>query len=539
MQSPDPVSLGIAWDRLISIADEMMMALIRTAFSTVVRESYDLSCILFDAKGRSIAQGSYSVPSFIGTAPLTLGHMLAKYPPDSLRPGDVLATNDPWWGTGHVYDICVARPVFRGDRLVGYTMSVTHLPDIGGMGLSATAKDVHEEGLRLPVSKLLIGGERNAELFELLRMNVRAVDQVIGDIDANISCNGLGGRLLLEFLEEFGVDDLTPLADAILDSSERAMREKIAAIPDGRYRSEIRSEAWQPPLRLACQVTVAGEEIGIDFQGTDGWVPAGVNVPLCYTRALSLYAVKCLTVPKIPNNEGATRPVRVAAPEGSILNALPPAPTGGRHVHGHLVPGLVFHALAQALPDLVPADPGMFDVVNFQGRHADGSDLSTVYFASGGNGATDGKDGDAATPAPSNMAGVPIEVWEANTSVSVRRKTLLADSGGAGRWRGGLGQDVTMRNDTGHPLTVSCFALRTQFPPAGVQGGGPGARRQTLVNGQEVPPRARIVLAPGDHVSFLQAGGGGYGPPEQRDPVAERRDRDAGFVGVAEAAGGR
>ena len=514
MQSPDPVTLGIAWDRLISITDEMMMALIRTAFSTVVRESYDLSCILFDAKGRSIAQGSYSVPSFIGTAPLTLGHMLAKHPPETLRPGDVLATNDPWWGTGHVYDICVMRPVFRGDRLVGYTMSVTHLPDIGGTGLSATARDVHEEGIRLPVVKLLAAGEPNRDIWDLLRMNVRAVEQVIGDIDANISCNGLGGRLLLEFLDEFGIDDVTPLADAILDASERAMREKIAAIPDGTYRHEILSEAWEPPVRMAVQVTVKGDTVDVTFDGTDSWVPAGVNVPYCYTRAMSLYAVKCLTVPKIPNNEGATRPIGVSAPEGSILNALPPAPTGGRHVHGHLVPGLVFSALAQAMPDAVPAQPGMFDVVNFQGRHADGSDLSTVYFASGGNGAVNGKAGDAATPAPSNMAGVPIEVWETNTSVSIRHKRLLAGTGGTGRWPGGAGQDVTMRNDTGNPLTISCFALRTKYPPQGIAGGGAGSLRSTLVEGEPVPPRARFTLKPGEHVSFVQAGGGGYGPAE-------------------------
>lgn len=324
MTAYDPIALGIQWDRLIAIADEIINALVRTSFSTNVRESYDLSCVVFDRHGRSIAQGAYSVPSFTGTAPATLAHMLSRFPPANLRPGDVIATNDPWMGTGHLFDVNVMQPVFRGDELVGYTMSITHLPDIGGAGFSATAREVFEEGLRLPIIRLARGGQVDETWIELIRTNVRVPEQTIGDLMANVTCTNVGARMLLEFMDEYGIDDLTPLADAILAQSERAIRDELRRIPAGVYANAIDIEGHAEPLRLACRITIADGEAHADFSGSSGAVPAAINVPLCYTRAMTCHAIKCLTTPKIPNNEGSVRPIRATAPEGSILNPLPP-----------------------------------------------------------------------------------------------------------------------------------------------------------------------------------------------------------------------
>lgn len=532
MTAIDPVSLGIMWDRLISITDEVLSALVRTSFSSNVRDSYDLSVLLFSANGMSLAQGTYSVPSFTGTGPATLQHMLRRFPPDVLRPGDVIVTNDPWLGTGHLYDINVMAPVFRRSRLIGYSMSITHLPDIGGRGFSATGRSVYEEGLRLPVCALVRQGAPNRELLELIRTNVRVPDHVAGDLNANVTCNAIAGRLVNEFMDEYRIEDLVPVSLQILDLSERAMRGRLHEIPDGRYDHRFQIEGEEARITLACAVTIDGDHCHIDFSGTDPAIDFGINVPLCYTRAFAAYAIKCLTTPMIPNNEGSFAPITVSAPEGCILNAQPPFPTGGRHIVGHFVTPLVMGALAQANVRDVPADAGMLNLMNFQGRHRSGRGVSNIYFASGGYGALEDLDGAACTPFPSNMTSTPIEVWEALTSTTIERKALLIDSGGAGRNRGGLGQDLVIRNDSGHPMTVSCLGARTEFPPLGIRGGKPGQRRQYRVNGEAVHPKGRYILQPGDVISATEPGGGGFGDPSERPPERVLEDVRAGLVTV-------
>ena len=467
----DVVSLGIMWDRLISLTDEILTSLVRSSFSTIVREGYDLSVVVLDPEGNAIAQGTYSLPAFTGTAAPTLEHMLRKFPPETLRPGDIIATNDAWIGTGHLFDITVMRPVFRRDRLVGYTMSITHLPDIGGIGYGASATDIFLEGLRLPICKLARAGKVDRFILDLIRTNCRVPDQTIGDVMANITCNEVGGRQLIEFMDDYGLDDLMPLSRAIRNQAEAAMREKIRAWPDGTYSYEADVEGIDEAIGLACTVTVEGDGVGIDFRGTSGCVSRGINVPFCYTRAMANYAIKCLTVPSIPNNEGAVAPITVAAPEGCILNALPPAPTGARHLVGHFVTPAVFNALAQAVPSMVQADCGMISDLNCQGIHRNGRPISTLYFAAGGFGALDDRDGAATTPGPSNMAVVPVEVWENLTSMTIERKELMADSGGAGAHRGGLGQETVMRNDRG---------LQRNVDMAGEVGMMPGCGREAL-----------------------------------------------------------
>ncbi|MDP6708305.1 MAG: hydantoinase B/oxoprolinase family protein [Alphaproteobacteria bacterium] len=526
----DAVSLGIMWDRLVSITDEILSALVRSSFSTIVRESYDLSVILLDAEGNSLAQGSYSVPSFTGTAAATLRHMLAKFPPETLSPGDVIATNDAWMGTGHLYDVNVARPVFKGDRIVGYTMSITHLPDIGGPGFGTSATEIYHEGIRLPISKLVEGGRINELLIEVIRNNVRVPEQVFGDLMANITCNEVGGRQVLEFLDEYGLADLKGLSRAVRGQAEQAIREKIRAMPDGVYENAIQLEGIDDPLTLACRIEVRGDDVALDFDGTSPAVARGINVPLCYTRAMSLYAVKCLTVPEMPNNEGATAPISLTAPEGSILNAQPPSPTGGRHIIGHFVVPLVFGALAEVAPQMVQADCGLMNTVTFQGVHQNGRPLSTLYFASGGFGALAGQDGAETRPGPSNMGVVPVEMWESLTSTTILKKHLLPDSGGPGASRGGLGQEVHFRNDTGTDMTLFCMAARTEFPALGLLGGEAGGKRRISLNDEAVHPKGTHTLPPGGRFTMREAGGGGFGAPAERPRALVQTDLERGLI---------
>jgi len=310
----DAVSLGIMWDRLVSIVDEIVSTLVRTSFSTIVNESYDLTCVILDAEANSIAQGTFSVPVFIGSAPITLGHMLKRYPADTLKPGDVIITNDPWLGTGHLYDITMVRPVFRKGRIVAYTLSITHLPDVGGSGFGSSAAEVYHEGIRIPICKLYEEGRLNELLMEIIRTNVRVPEQVIGDVMANVSCNEVGGREILTFIDEYGLDDLMALSRAIRDQSETAMRAKIRELGDGCYRNRIQVEGFDGPCEYVVRIDVKGDGVEFDFTGTSGCVRAAVNVPFCYTNAMALHAIKSLTLPNIPNNAGSVAPIKVFAP---------------------------------------------------------------------------------------------------------------------------------------------------------------------------------------------------------------------------------
>jgi len=528
----DAVSLKILWDRLVAIADEIVSTLVRTSFSIAVREGGDLSCVLFDGKGRQIAQGSYSLPSFCGTAPQTLRAFLAQHPPESLRPGDVIMSNDPWMGTGHLFDINVVRPVFRSGRIVGYTLSITHLPDIGGPGLSAGPTEVYAEGLRLPVVKLLRAGELNRELIEIIETNVRLPEQVIGDLMANVACNEVGGRALLEFMDEYGIEDLSALSEAINAQSERAMRDQIRAMPDGTWSNRVTIEGATGPIDLAVTVTIAGDEVTLDYTGTGAPVHAAINVPMCYTRAMSYYVLKALTIPSLPNNDGASRPVTIKAPEDCILNAQPPFPTGGRHSVGHFIVPTLLGAFAEALPDRVQADVAMMNVFNMSGWHRNGQRFASLFFISGGLGAMQGLDGRANTPAPSNMTVVPTEVWENLTSMTIESRVLRPDSGGPGEWRGGVGQEVAVRNDTGRPFSVGLLGQRTSFPAKGYAGGGEGALREYRLDGTPIDPKGRHDIPPGGRFVTFESGGGGYGDPKRRPPAKVLKDVQDGAVTV-------
>ena len=534
-RSFDAVSLGIMWDRLVALTDEIVSTLVRSSFSTIVYESYDLSCVVLDAETNSIAQGTFGIPAFIGSAPVTLRHMLKRFPADTLKPGDVIITNDPWLGTGHLFDITMMRPVFRRGRIVAYTMSITHLPDIGGTGFGSSATEVYQEGLRLPICKLYEAGQLNELIIEIVRTNVRIPEQVMGDIMANVSCNEVGGREVLAFMDEYGLEDLTQLSAAIRSQSEIAMRAKIREFKDGTYRNQISVEGFEGPVEFVVRVDVKGDNVEIDFDGTSGCVRAGVNVPFCYTNAMGLHAIKSLTLPSIPNNEGSVAPIKVSAPVGCILNAQPPFATGGRHAMGHFVTPLIYGALAEAAPDRVQADSGMMNLITFQGRRRDDRAFSCLYFASGGYGALENLDGWPTLPHPSNMAVVPVEIWETLTNMTVEHKRLLTDSGGAGKWRGGLGQEVVLRNDTGHPLTMLGMGNRTEFPARGQFGGGAGTLRVHAIDGKSTHAKGRIEVAPGQRITVIEAGGGGFGDCALRARSAVASDIADGLVSVEAA----
>ncbi|HEY2988346.1 MAG TPA: hydantoinase B/oxoprolinase family protein [Candidatus Binatia bacterium] len=525
----DPVTLEVIWNRLLSVANEQQDALIRTAFSTIVRESQDLACGVFDTQGRMIAQSITGTPGHINAMASSMPHFLAAFPREKLAPGDVLITNDPWMTAGQINDITITTPIFNDRRLVAFFANTCHAADIGGRILSAEAREVYEEGLRLPIMKLFERGEPNKILLQIIRANVRQPDEVVGDLYAQTACNDAGGRALLEMMKEFGLASINPAAEEIIRRSEAAVREKIRALPNGEWHSETWSDGFEEPIVIRCRVAVEDDEIVIDFAGSSPESAHGINVVLNYTHAYASFAVKAAVYPDIPHNEGSFRPVRVTAPPGSILNALEPAPVASRQAVGHFVPSAIFAALAGALPGrlLAPgADPIWLSV--WRGRQPS---FTLTIFQVGGTGARPTKDGLSAVGFPSGVAGVPAEVIESLSPLVMRRRELRADSGGAGAWRGGLGQftEFTSRSEGG--WSASCIVDRTKYPAPGLLGGKAGmAGELVLENGARPNPKAQVDMARGQAVHLNLPGGGGYGDPLSRDSELVRQDVIAGYV---------
>jgi N-methylhydantoinase B len=528
----DPATLEICWNRLIGVVNEQAAALMRTSFTSIVREAGDLSAGVFDRRGYMVAQAVTGTPGHINSMALAVKHILAAHPLETLSPGDVLITNDPWKTSGHLNDVTICTPVFRGVACVGFFASTCHTADIGGHVLSAEAREVYEEGLFIPILKLYEAGRPNETLTGLIRANVRVPDMVLGDFHAQTAGGAVGGERLLEFMAEFDLRDLEPLADEIIGRTEQAMRAAIRALRPGAYEYAITSDGFDEPITITVRCEVAGDELVIDYTGSSPASRRGINVVMNYTAAYTTYGVKVIVSPDIPNNEGAFRPLRITAPTGSILNVEPPAPVAARHVIGHFLPHVIAGALGQALPDRVMAE-GSANIwgVQVAGRDRGGRPFTHVFFASGGTGARAVKDGLNATAFPSGVLGTPVEVLENISPLLVERKALREDSGGAGQYRGGLGQTIAFRVRTDEPVTCSVLGDRTRRPARGFRGGEPGALGQVLVNGvAPVNPKQEILVPPGALVEVRLPGGGGYGPPSRRDPELEARDRREGYV---------
>lgn len=527
----DPIRLEVFWNRMVSIASEQAAALVNSSFSAVLGEMEDLSAAVFDDRGVMLAQSVQGAPGHLGSLSLGLKHFVRHFPPSDLRSGDVLITNDPWLVSGHKHDITVVTPVFRRGRLLGFSASNCHTVDIGGRIFSATAGEVLEEGLQIPMLKLFEAGSRNDTLYRLIEDNVRSPELVLGDLMAQVSANEVAARKLLAFMDECGLDGLRSLADAITSRTARVMRAAIARIPDGTYRDRVPLDGFDAPLTIAAAVTVTGDTLTVDFAGTSPQIGKGVNSVLNFTKAFTYYAIKCALAPDTPNNDGTFEPIRVVAPGGSIVNATYPAPVGGRHLVGLFIPFAVFGALAKVIPARVIADSSVLGAVTVRGRDAAGRPYVFTFFCSGGMGGRPTKDGLDTTAFPSNVANVPVEVMEQAAPLLVTRRALIPDSGGRGRYRGGAGQRIGLRLRVPTAATVSCMFERVTFPPRGFLGGEAGrATRVALARGRPVAPKEGCVLAPGEELVIETPGGGGYGPPSRRDPARVAADRAAGLV---------
>ena len=530
----DPVTLEVIWNRLLCVANEQQDALIRTAFSTIVRESQDLACGLFDTQGRMIAQSISGTPGHINAMATSMKHFLAAFPPDHLAPGDVLITNDPWQTAGQINDITITTPVFKNGRLVALFANTCHSADIGGRILSAEAREVFEEGLRIPIMKLFDRGRANHILMQIVRANVRQPDEVIGDFYAQTACNDAGGRALLEMMEEFGLDSIDAVATEIISRSENAVRAEIRNLPMGEWTSETWSDGFEEPILIRCAVRHAADEIFIDFAGSSPQSTRGINVVLNYTHAYASFAIKAAICPDVPHNEGSFRPVHVSAPPGSILNALDPAPVASRQVIGHFVPSAIYAALSGALPGRLMA-PGA-DPIWLSVWRGHNPPFTLTVFQVGGTGARPSKDGLSAVGFPSGVAGVPAEVIESLSPIVLKRRELRPDSGGAGAWRGGLGQLTEFARRGQGKWSVSSIADRTVYPAPGLVGGRAGAVGELILsNGERPHPKALIDLMEGDSVHVNLPGGGGYGDPFTRDPKKVLWDVIEGYVSLEAA----
>ncbi|MEJ6395443.1 hydantoinase B/oxoprolinase family protein [Gymnodinialimonas sp. 2305UL16-5] len=537
------VAYQVMWNRLISVVEEQAQALVRTAFSTSVREAGDLSAGVYDTQGRMLAQAVTGTPGHVNAMADAVAHFIRRIGRQNMFAGDVYITNDPWEGTGHLHDITMVTPSFRDGVLVGFFACTAHVVDIGGRGFGADAASVYEEGLYIPIMKFAERGAVDDTLVRIIRGNVREPDQLIGDIYALATCNEIGHRRLSDMMDEFDLPDLDGIAAFILDNSRRATLERIAALPRHSATGEMRVDGFDVPITLRARVTIEENCIVTDFEGTSGLDKKGINCPLVYTKAYACYALKVAIAPEIPNNAASLAPFEVVAPEGTIVNAPHPAPVALRHIVGHFVPDVVFNAFDQIVPGLVPAE-GAGCLCNFQlslrpaDDAPDGARRTEVLtFNSGGSGARPELDGLNATAFPSGVMTMPIEATEHAGPVIIWRKELRPDSGGAGKTRGGLGQFMEVGAMPGFEFDIQAMFDRGDHPARGRRGGQAGApTRIAQDDGTAMRVKGKQFVPAGRRVQMAFPGGAGYGDPAERDSALVKRDLARGYITAEMAA---
>ncbi|MBO9456996.1 hydantoinase B/oxoprolinase family protein [Paracoccus sp. R12_1] len=534
MSQLDEIRMQVMWNRLISVVEEQALTLLRTAFSTSVREAGDLSAGVYNAKGEMLAQAVTGTPGHVNTMAEAVMHFINEIPRDEMFPGDTYVTNDPWKGTGHLHDITMVSPSFKGDELIGFFACTAHVVDVGGRGFGADGKSVYEEGIQIPIMKFAERGQVNRDLLKILRLNVREPNQVIGDFFSLAACNDVGHKRLIEMLDETGMANLDPIGDFILSRTRTAIMERIAALPKGSWSYEMVTDGYDEPIKLRAQVSFGNDSVNVDFTGTDPMSRWGINVPLIYTKAYACYAMKCVVAPDIPNNAASLAVFDVTSPV-NILNAERPAPVSVRHVLGHMVPDLILGAMAQALPGRIPAEGAAAlwnihisarPVVGGTGRQAE-----VLMFNSGGMGARPTLDGLSSTAFPSGVHTMPIEATEHTGPIVVWRKELRPDSGGDGKYRGGLGQIIEIAPAEGHEFDFSAMFDRIGAAPRGRDGGAPGAAgRAALDDGTSLRPKGWQHVPQGRRLVLHLPGGGGYGEPTERSNDARAEDLAKGYV---------
>ena len=540
------IEIQILWNRLLSVVEEQAQTLVRTAFSTAAREAGDISAGVFDMKGRMLAQAVTGTPGHIKSMARSVVHFLDAFPAETLKDGDILITNDPWKGTGHLFDLTVVTPIFLDERPVALFACTTHVVDIGGLGVSAEGRQIYHEGLYIPLMHLAREGRMNEDLLGIVRSNVREPVQVVGDIYALVACNETGGKRLCEMMREFDLADLDHLGEEIISRSRRAMADIIAKLPQGSWTASMTIDGFEAPVTLVATLTISGDRVLVDYTGTSGLSRYAINCPMCYTEAYTSFGVKAALAPWIPNNTGTLDAVIVTAPENTILNAPHPAAVYARSVMGHMLPDVVYGCLDQALPDTVPAEgtSSLWNLSLLAGHGLTGMEGSAVRafnvttFHSGGAGARPQQDGLSATPFPSGVRNVPIEITEAITPLVVWRKELRRGSGGPGRQRGGLGQRMEIANRDATAFGIQARFERGVYPARGRSGGEAGAKgRLSLATGASLAIKGLQIIPAGDRLIVEMPGGGGYGDPFARDPALVARDVRYGLIEPAQAEG--
>ncbi len=534
------VHAQVMWNRLIAVVEEQAVALVRTAFSTSVRESGDLSAGVFDRKGRMIAQAVTGTPGHVNAMAVAVGHFIKAIGEDNIFEGDAYITNDPWLGTGHLHDFTMVSPSFRNGRLIGFFASTAHVVDVGGRGFGPDGNEVYEEGICIPIMKFAERGKVNRDLVNILHTNVRESKQVVGDVYSLAACNETGHRRLVDMMDEFAIDDLDSLAEFVFERSRQATIERIAGLPPGKYRNSMRVDGYGAPVDMLVCLEVEADRITADFDGTSGQSPRGINVPLIYTTAYAAYGLKVALAPDIPNNWASLEPFHVVAPPGCILNAQHPAAVAVRHVLGHFVPDVVLGAIHGMLPGQVPAEgAGALWNIHISARPIGGNlppgvdpqRAEVLMFNSGGSGARPTLDGMSATAFPSGVHTMSIEATEHVGPVIFWRKELREGSGGDGRYRGGLGQIVEIAPAKGHEFYFNAMFDRIENAARGRAGGLPGLPGAVaLDDGTPLRSKGRQHVPEGRRLILQAPGGGGYGPPSERSPQERRQDRDRGYV---------
>lgn len=539
----DPITLEILWRRLISIVDEADSSVARTAFSSLLRDAHDYTCMFTDRFGRELAQGTFATPGQSGAMALGIKNLVNKYPLDFYNPGDVFITNDPWALAGHLNDVCVMSPIFYKDKLVAFTACVFHHSDIGGR-VASDNHDVFEEGLFIPFVKLYDRGVVNQSVLDMIRWNVRTPEEVIGDIRSQIAANYVCSEKICQMLKENNLENLDDLADQIIGLTEKSMREEIQKIPPGVYHAKgiIEQTKGNEDIIINAKVEVKGSDIIVDLDGSSPQVNWGGNVVYNFTYAYVFMAIKSMFAPDIPNNDGCARPIKLIAPEGSVVNCRFPAAVAARMQVGHFMTEIIYRALSEVLPDkVIAASGGTPAAMNvFYGRRKDGKPWHSVIIRGGGMGAGAKNDGNYVYIFPANGANTPIEIFENDTPLIVEKRELITDSGGPGKMKGGLGKrEVFIIPDDDYaplpPVNLGIQAGRYVYPAEGLFNGKPGRKGQFLVNNEPGNPYALTQLKPGDVVTIDAPGGGGYGNPYERDPEMVLNDVIEGYVSLESA----
>ena len=523
------IHMQIMWSRLIAVVEEQAQTLVRTAFSTPVREAGDLSAGVFDRDGNMLAQAVTGTPGHVNSMAAAVKHFLDAFPLDTMKEGDHYITNDPWLTCGHLHDLTVVSPTFLRGHPVGLFASTVHVVDIGGLGMGPDGRQVFEEGLAIPLMPLARAGQINEDLMRIIRANVREPLQVEGDVYALAACNDEGSRRLVDMMDEFGIANLDRLGEHIIETSRQATIEAIGKLKPGKYRYSVNMDGYDRPLTLAAEMTISADNIHLDYAGTSPASSFGINVVMNYTLAYTAFGVKCLVAPEVPNNAGSLAPITASAPDGCLLNVKRPRAVAARHTVGHMLPDVVFGCLHQVMEGGVPAEGasslwnpqiyGGADVQDELGAETDAPPFSTVIFHCGGTGARPGKDGLDVTAFPSGVRTIPVEATESIAPVMFRRREFREGSGGAGRHRGGLGQVIELGGIDGAPVAMLCNFERINNPARGRDGGGLGAPGGvSLVSGKPIRSKGRQTIAGGDFIRLELPGGGGFGNPAERDP---------------------